>query len=101
MSRQRLVNLLTSDLPGPPEPLRLTGARVLELFQIGIVRDPVDAPEGTPARALAPPGRVTVTASVGWVGPLVLRRSSPGGELPGRRHAVGTELPSRITSSDG
>ena len=38
MSRQRLVNLLTSDLPGPPEPLRFAGARVLELFQIGIVQ---------------------------------------------------------------
>jgi diacylglycerol O-acyltransferase len=38
MSRQRLVNLLTSDLPGPPEPLRFAGALVLELFQIGIVQ---------------------------------------------------------------
>ena len=38
MSRQRLVNLLTSDLPGPPEPLRFAGARVLELFQIGVVQ---------------------------------------------------------------
>ena len=38
MSRQRLVNLLTSDLPGPPEPLSLVGAQVLELFQIGVVQ---------------------------------------------------------------
>jgi diacylglycerol O-acyltransferase / wax synthase len=38
MSRQRLVNLLTSDLPGPQEPLRFAGARVLELFQIGVVQ---------------------------------------------------------------
>jgi diacylglycerol O-acyltransferase / wax synthase len=38
MSRQRLVNLLTSDLSGPQEPLRFAGARVLELFQIGVVQ---------------------------------------------------------------
>jgi WS/DGAT/MGAT family acyltransferase len=38
MSRQRLVNLLTSDLPGPPKPLRFAGAPVLELFQIGVIQ---------------------------------------------------------------
>jgi diacylglycerol O-acyltransferase / wax synthase len=38
MSRQRLVNLFTSNLPGPPEPLYLAGARVLELFQAGVVQ---------------------------------------------------------------
>jgi hypothetical protein len=38
MPRQRLVNLLTSDLPGPREPLSFAGAKVLELFQIGVVQ---------------------------------------------------------------
>jgi diacylglycerol O-acyltransferase len=38
MARQRLVNLLVSNLPGPPGPLRLGGARVLEVFQVGIVQ---------------------------------------------------------------
>jgi diacylglycerol O-acyltransferase len=38
MPRQRLVNLLISNLPGPPQPLYLAGARVLELFQIGVVQ---------------------------------------------------------------
>ena len=38
MSRQRLVNLLVSNLPGPAGELRLGGARVLEMFQIGIVQ---------------------------------------------------------------
>ena len=38
MSRQRLVNLLVSDLPGPASPLCLAGARVREMFQIGIVQ---------------------------------------------------------------
>jgi diacylglycerol O-acyltransferase / wax synthase len=38
MSRQRLVNLFTSNLPGPPAPLYLSGARVLELFQVGVVQ---------------------------------------------------------------
>jgi hypothetical protein len=38
MSRQRLVNLLTSNLPGPAAPLRLGGVRVLEMFQIGVVQ---------------------------------------------------------------
>jgi hypothetical protein len=38
MSRQHLVNLLTSDLPGPPGPLFFVGAQALELFQIGVVQ---------------------------------------------------------------
>lgn len=38
MHRQRLVNLWLSNLHGPPEPLRLGGARVLELFQLGAVQ---------------------------------------------------------------
>jgi diacylglycerol O-acyltransferase / wax synthase len=38
MSRQRLVNLLTSDLPGPQDRLCFAGARVLELVQIGVVQ---------------------------------------------------------------
>jgi diacylglycerol O-acyltransferase / wax synthase len=38
MPRQRLVNLGTSNLPGPPKPLYLAGGRVLELFQAGVVQ---------------------------------------------------------------
>ena len=38
MSRQCLVNLLVSNLPGPAAPLRLAGARIREMFQIGIVQ---------------------------------------------------------------
>jgi diacylglycerol O-acyltransferase / wax synthase len=38
MFHQRLVNLLASNLPGPPVPLYLAGARVLEVFQIGVVQ---------------------------------------------------------------
>jgi WS/DGAT/MGAT family acyltransferase len=38
MPRQRLVNLFTSNLPGPPGPLYLADARVLELFQVGVVQ---------------------------------------------------------------
>lgn len=38
MSRQRLVNLLVSNLAGPPAPLYLAGARVLEIFQVGVVQ---------------------------------------------------------------
>jgi diacylglycerol O-acyltransferase / wax synthase len=38
MPRQRLLNLGTSNLPGPPELLYLAGARVLELFQVGVVQ---------------------------------------------------------------
>jgi hypothetical protein len=38
MFHQRLVNLLASNLPGPPVSLYLAGARVLEVFQIGVVQ---------------------------------------------------------------
>jgi hypothetical protein len=38
MPRQRLVNLLVSNLPGPAAPLRLGGARILETFQIGVLQ---------------------------------------------------------------
>jgi diacylglycerol O-acyltransferase len=38
MARQRLVNLLVSNLPGPPAPLYFAGARVREIFQIGVVQ---------------------------------------------------------------
>jgi WS/DGAT/MGAT family acyltransferase len=35
--RQRLVNILQSDLPGPPERIRLLGAPVLELIPVGVL----------------------------------------------------------------
>lgn len=38
MSRQRLVNIVVSNLPGPSFPLTFAGARVLEVFQIGVVQ---------------------------------------------------------------
>jgi WS/DGAT/MGAT family acyltransferase len=38
MFRQRLVNLLMSNLPGPPLPLYFDGAQVLEMFQVGLVQ---------------------------------------------------------------
>ncbi|MGX1159358.1 WS/DGAT/MGAT family acyltransferase [Arthrobacter sp. SLBN-100] len=38
MFHQRLVNLLMSNLPGPPAPVHFSGAEVLELFQIGVVQ---------------------------------------------------------------
>jgi diacylglycerol O-acyltransferase len=38
MFRQRLVNLLMSNLPGPPLPLYFDGAQVLEMYQVGLVQ---------------------------------------------------------------
>jgi diacylglycerol O-acyltransferase len=38
MARQRMVNLLLSNLPGPPVPLYFAGARMEELFQVGVVQ---------------------------------------------------------------
>jgi hypothetical protein len=38
MNRQRRINLLTSNLPGPPQPMYIAGAKILELFQIGVVQ---------------------------------------------------------------
>jgi diacylglycerol O-acyltransferase / wax synthase len=38
MFRQRLVNLLMSNLPGPAAPMYFAGARVLEVFQVGLVQ---------------------------------------------------------------
>ena len=47
MFHQRLVNLLTSNLPGPTAPLALAGARILELFQVGVVQGNVAIAVGT------------------------------------------------------
>ena len=38
MARQRLVNLFTSNLPGPAAPMYVAGSRILEAFQIGVVQ---------------------------------------------------------------
>ena len=38
MNRQRRINLLMSNLPGPPQPMYFAGAKILELFQIGVVQ---------------------------------------------------------------
>ncbi len=38
MSRQRLVNMVLSNMPGPPVPLRFAGARVRELFQLSALQ---------------------------------------------------------------
>ena len=38
MNRQRRVNLLVSNLPGPPQPMYFAGARILEVFQIGVIQ---------------------------------------------------------------
>jgi WS/DGAT/MGAT family acyltransferase len=38
MNRQRLINLLMSNLPGPPQALYFAGARILEVFQLGVVQ---------------------------------------------------------------
>lgn len=38
MAHQRLVNLFTSNVPGPAAPLYVAGARILELFQIGVIQ---------------------------------------------------------------
>jgi diacylglycerol O-acyltransferase / wax synthase len=38
MFLQRLVNLFTSNLPGPVAPLYFAGARLLEVFQVGVVQ---------------------------------------------------------------
>jgi hypothetical protein len=46
MHRQRCINLLVSNLPGPPRPLYFGGARILEAFQIGVVQGNVPVQVG-------------------------------------------------------
>lgn len=38
MNRQRRVNLLMSNLPGPSQPMYFAGAKILEVFQIGVIQ---------------------------------------------------------------
>jgi WS/DGAT/MGAT family acyltransferase len=47
MNRQRRINLLMSNLPGPPQPLYFAGAKILEVFQIGVVQGNVAVQVGT------------------------------------------------------
>jgi diacylglycerol O-acyltransferase len=53
MNRQRRINLLMSNLPGPPQPLYFAGAKILEVFQIGVVQGNVAVQVG---RCPAPAG---------------------------------------------
>ncbi len=46
MNRQRMVNLFTSNVPGPTAPLYFAGARVLEVFQVGVVQGNVSLSVG-------------------------------------------------------
>jgi diacylglycerol O-acyltransferase / wax synthase len=57
MDRQRLVNLFTSNLPGPAAPVYLAGARVREMFQIGVVQGNVTLAVGVLSYA----GQLNVT----------------------------------------
>jgi hypothetical protein len=47
MTHQRLVNLLSSNLPGPPHLVHFGGARILELFQMGVVQGNLALAVGT------------------------------------------------------
>jgi diacylglycerol O-acyltransferase / wax synthase len=38
MNRQGRINLLMSNLPGPPQPMYFAGAKILEVFPIGVVQ---------------------------------------------------------------
>jgi diacylglycerol O-acyltransferase / wax synthase len=46
MNRQRRINLLMSNLPGPPQPIYFAGAKILEVFQIGVVQGNVSVQVG-------------------------------------------------------
>lgn len=61
MRRQRLVNVLVSNLPGPVVPVSLTGASALEMFQIGGVQGNVPVSVGVLSYAgqLTSPSLVT------------------------------------------
>ncbi len=47
MNRQRRINLLMSNLPGPPQPMHFAGAKILEVFQIGVIQGNVAVQIGT------------------------------------------------------
>jgi diacylglycerol O-acyltransferase / wax synthase len=38
MNHQRRINLLLSNLPGPPQPMYFAGAEILEVFQVGVIQ---------------------------------------------------------------
>ncbi len=46
MNRQRTINLLMSNLPGPPQPMYFAGAKILEVFQIGVIQGNVPVSVG-------------------------------------------------------
>lgn len=84
MARQRLVNLLVSNLPGPPEPLWFAGALVLEMFQFGVVQGNVPVSVG----ALSYAGHLTLgvvaDAAVTDLGVFTAGMTQTVGELAGR-----------------
>jgi len=51
MNRQRRINLLMSNLPGPAQPMYVAGAKILEVFQIGVVQGNVPLQVGVPSYA--------------------------------------------------
>ena len=63
------MNLVVSNVPGPPIPLYLAGAPLLEVF-----------------RLLPPMGNLTlVVAALSYAGQLNLTAAADQGQLPGRR----------------
>ena len=46
VNRQRRINLLMSNLPGPPQPMYFASAKILEVFQIGVVQGNVPVQVG-------------------------------------------------------
>jgi hypothetical protein len=87
MARQRLVNLLVSNLPGPPSALTFAGARVLEVFQIGLVQGNLALSVGVLSYA----GQLNVQVAFGW---------HPDRPRAGRSGSVPAVFPARTRGYD-